>query len=139
MKRISLTFSAMQPSAVVKLLWFSKSTNSFLTNPLRIRLNLKRQVFYKTVFQLLVGCIIIGESFSHHRRLFPFFLVKSLNNRPRYFAERLHLAMKGFGTDDDALIRIIVSRCEIDLGNIIFEYERIYDKTLFSAVKVNPY
>lgn len=47
--------------------------------------------------------------------------------------------MKGLGTDDDTLIRIIVSRCEIDLVNIIFEYERIYGKSLFSAVKVKNY
>ena len=34
--------------------------------------------------------------------------VKTVHNRPNYFAERLHAAMKGIGTDDDALIRIIV-------------------------------
>ncbi|XP_046650091.1 annexin A4-like isoform X1 [Daphnia pulicaria] len=62
-------------------------------------------------------------------------IVKSVNNRALYFAERLHRAMKGLGTDDNSLIRIIVSRCEIDLLNIMFEYERIYGKTLFSAVK----
>ncbi|XP_057371032.1 annexin B10-like isoform X3 [Daphnia carinata] len=62
-------------------------------------------------------------------------MVKTVHNRPAYFAERLEVAMKGLGTDDDALIRIIVSRCEIDLANIKFEYERINGRTLLSAVK----
>lgn len=62
-------------------------------------------------------------------------IVKTVNNRPMYFAERLYTAMKGLGTDDDALIRIIVSRCEIDLANIKYEYERVYGKTLHSVVK----
>jgi annexin A7/11 len=60
-------------------------------------------------------------------------------NRPAFFADRLEHAMKGLGTNDDALIRIIVDRCEIDLANIKLEYERIYLKTLISSVKVNGY
>jgi len=62
-------------------------------------------------------------------------LVKTMDNRAQYFAERLEAAMKGWGTDDTALIRIIVSRCEIDLGNIKHQYERLYGRTLLSAVK----
>lgn len=62
-------------------------------------------------------------------------IVKTVHNRPRYFSERLHLAMKGLGTDDEALIRIIVSRCEIDLANIKYEYEKDHGKTLLSVVK----
>ena len=64
--------------------------------------------------------------------------VKTMDNRAQYFAERLEAAMKGWGTDDTALIRIIVSRCEIDLGNIKHQYEKLYGKTLLSAVKVSP-
>lgn len=62
-------------------------------------------------------------------------IARRAESLPRYFAERLKEAMKGVGTDEDALIRIIVSRSEIDLGAIRKEYMALYHKTLESAVK----
>ncbi|KAK3508673.1 hypothetical protein QTP70_003315 [Hemibagrus guttatus] len=57
-------------------------------------------------------------------------LVKAAWNKPAYFAERLHLAMKGLGADCGTLIRIIVSRSEVDLQKILQEYKRMYGKPL---------
>ena len=37
----------------------------------------------------------------------------SAKNRPEYFADKLYHAMKGAGTHDSTLIRIIVSRSEV--------------------------
>lgn len=43
--------------------------------------------------------------------------------------------MDGAGTDDLTLIRIIVTRSESDLQHVKKEFERLYDRTLLSAVK----
>ncbi len=40
-------------------------------------------------------------------------LVMCVRSRPEYFAEKLYKSMKGAGTDDDTLVRIIVSRSEV--------------------------
>ncbi|KAL2100375.1 hypothetical protein ACEWY4_004769 [Coilia grayii] len=57
-------------------------------------------------------------------------LVKCAWNKPAYFAEKLHLAMKGFGTNEATLTRILVSRSEVDLKKILLEYKRMYSRTL---------
>jgi annexin A7/11 len=62
-------------------------------------------------------------------------IVECVQSPPAFFAKRLQKSMEGMGTRDNDLIRIIVSRSEIDLGTIKQEYERIYDRTLLSAVK----
>ncbi|XP_037025607.1 annexin B10-like [Bradysia coprophila] len=62
-------------------------------------------------------------------------IVECVQSPAAFFARELHEAIDGLGTDDSTLIRIIVSRSEIDLGSIKAEYERIYDRTLLSAVK----
>lgn len=63
--------------------------------------------------------------------------VECVQSPPAFFAKRIYDAVNGVGTDDNTLIRIIVSRSEIDLGTIKQEFERIYDKTLESYVAVS--
>lgn len=40
-------------------------------------------------------------------------VAQSVMNRPKYFAEKLRDSMKGLGTDEKTLIRIIASRAEV--------------------------
>ena len=56
-------------------------------------------------------------------------------NRAEFFAQRLHLCLRGLGTKDRNLIRIIVTRCDIDLGNIKREYEKLFGKSLQADVQ----
>ncbi|XP_049604902.1 annexin A13 [Syngnathus scovelli] len=62
-------------------------------------------------------------------------LVRVAKNPQLYFARRLHDAMKGAGTDEDTLIRIIVCRSEYDLETIKEMYLEKYDVSLKDALR----
>ncbi|GCC35348.1 hypothetical protein chiPu_0013831, partial [Chiloscyllium punctatum] len=62
-------------------------------------------------------------------------IVRNIKNMPGFFAERLYKSMKGAGTDDKTLIRIMVSRSEIDLMNIRHEFKELYDASLYSFIE----
>lgn len=62
-------------------------------------------------------------------------VVKSIRSIPAYLAETLYYAMKGAGTDDQTLIRVMVSRSEIDLYNIRKEFRKNFSTSLYSMIK----
>ncbi|KAM6568061.1 hypothetical protein CsatB_016046 [Cannabis sativa] len=61
-------------------------------------------------------------------------ILRCAENPPKYFAKVLYKAMKGFGTNDTTLIRVIVTRTEIDMQYIKAEYLKKYKKPLNDAV-----
>ena len=56
-------------------------------------------------------------------------------NMPEYFAKRIRDAVEGVGTKDKQLIRVIVSRCEIDLGAIKQAYFNLYNRDMVNDIR----
>ncbi|XP_067103465.1 annexin A6 isoform X1 [Osmerus mordax] len=96
----------------------------------------------RRVFQEFVRCSnkdieqIIKKEMSGDVKNAMFGIVRSVKNQPSYFADRLYKAMKGLGTDDRALIRIMVSRCEIDMFNIRKEFKDTHEASLHEFIQV---
>ncbi|XP_018415409.1 PREDICTED: annexin A9 [Nanorana parkeri] len=61
--------------------------------------------------------------------------VAVIKDTPLYFADKLNNVMKGVGTDDKALSRILISRSEEDLLSIRVAYRRKYGKSLYSTIQ----
>uniref|UniRef100_A0A665W5W2 Annexin n=1 Tax=Echeneis naucrates TaxID=173247 RepID=A0A665W5W2_ECHNA len=95
----------------------------------------------RKVFQEFVKCSnkdieqIIKKEMSGDVKNAFYAIVRSVKNQPSYFADRLYKAMKGLGTDDRALIRIMVSRSEIDLFNIRKEFKETHDASLHEFIQ----
>lgn len=62
-------------------------------------------------------------------------IVRSIKNKASFFAERLYKSMKGAGTDDRTLTRILLSRSEIDLMNVRHEFKEMYEASLYSFIE----
>ncbi|XP_066456728.1 annexin A7 isoform X2 [Eleutherodactylus coqui] len=77
---------------------------------------------------------VIGREFSGHIEDGLKAILQCALNRQAYFAERLYKSMKGAGTKDCTLIRVIVTRSEIDLVQIKQAFAQMYQKSLASMV-----
>nr|XP_019937972.1 PREDICTED: annexin A3 [Paralichthys olivaceus] len=62
-------------------------------------------------------------------------VVKCVKNVPAYLAELLFKSMKGAGTTESIITRIIVSRSEIDLLDIRAEYKKLFGYSLYSQLE----
>ncbi|XP_014883281.1 annexin A11a isoform X1 [Poecilia latipinna] len=94
-----------------------------------------RTVFYE--YQKMCGRDIeksISREMSGDLESGMLAVVKCIKNTPGYFAERLYKSMKGAGTKDRTLIRIMVSRSEIDMLDIRQEYVKNYGKSLYTHI-----
>ncbi|CAG2243687.1 Annexin A11,Annexin A13,Annexin A7,Annexin A8,Annexin-B12,Annexin A8-like protein 1 [Mytilus edulis] len=62
-------------------------------------------------------------------------LVTVVEDPVGFYADRLSRAFSGLGTNDSMLIRIVVSRSEIDLAEIKVKYKEVSGKTLRSSIE----
>jgi len=61
-------------------------------------------------------------------------VVRCIKDKPSQFARVLYKSMKGMGTEDDSLIRVVVSRAEIDMVQIKEAFQNEYGKSLASFI-----
>ena len=77
----------------------------------------------------------IKKEFSGNAEKTLLSVLKAVMDPAAYFAERLYKAMKGLGTNDKVLMRVIITRDEIDMDQIRSCYQSLYHKTLVEAVR----
>lgn len=64
-------------------------------------------------------------------------VMRIARNPAQYWAKRLHETMQGAGTHDRSLVRIMVSRSEIDMMDIKLEFQRMFGKNLESFIRAD--
>ncbi|CAH1119109.1 unnamed protein product [Phaedon cochleariae] len=77
----------------------------------------------------------IKSQFSGISQLGFLAIVHNIKNQPLFFAKMLNKSMKGLGTRNRQLIRLMTTRCEIDMEDIAREYEAKYGESLIDAIK----
>jgi annexin A7/11 len=77
---------------------------------------------------------VVKEETSGHYKKGLTAIIQSVKCRPMFFAERLYKSMKGMGTKDSTLIRIVISRSELDMVQIKACFLEKYHQTLYKFI-----
>jgi hypothetical protein len=77
----------------------------------------------------------INKEFSGHVKELLHSIVYAIISPSEYFATRVEKAIKGWGTNDNVLIRILVTRDEIDMPQIKQYYKQLYGRDMLEAIK----
>ena len=62
-------------------------------------------------------------------------IVHAVINPSEYFAKRINEAIKGIGTNENLLIRVVVTRGEIDMPLIKQYYKKLFNKDMIEDIK----
>ena len=77
----------------------------------------------------------INKEFSGNTKKAIRSIVYATISPSEYFATRVKDAIKGFGTNDHLLIRVLVTRDEIDMPQIKQYYKQLYGKDMIEDIK----
>ena len=77
----------------------------------------------------------INNEFSGDVKKLLTAIVYAVISPSEYFATRVNKAVKGLGTNDKMLIRVIVTRSEIDMPQIRQYYKQLYGKDMIEDIK----
>ncbi|CAH8598593.1 unnamed protein product [Schistosoma guineensis] len=109
-----------------------KRITRVICNRTPYQLYLTSEIYFKMYGKTLLEHIE-SETSGDYRKLLVAILRYAID-RPGLIAEWLHDSMAGLGTKDYALMRLLITRSEIDLQDIMNSYESIYGKSLLNAV-----
>ena len=77
----------------------------------------------------------VDSEFSGDIKKLLYTVVQGLLNPSEYFATRVRKAVKGLGTNDKTLIRVLISRDEVDMPQIKAEYQRLYGRNMMGDIR----
>ena len=77
----------------------------------------------------------IDNEFSGDTKKLLKAIVYAVISSSEYFATRVNKAVKGWGTNDNMLIRVLVTRDEIDMPQIKQYYKQLYGKDMLEDIK----
>ena len=77
----------------------------------------------------------INKEFGGNMKKLLNTIVYAIISPSEYFATRVKAAIKGFGTNDSLLIRILVTRDEIDMPQIKQYYKQLYGNDMIADIK----
>ena len=91
------------------------------------------QLYYKLTKHTLLQAV--EKEFSRDSKKCLIAIIYALLNPSEFFAKCINKSVKGLGTDNNTLIRILVTRDEIDMPQIKLFYKQLYKKDMIEDIK----
>ena len=106
---------------------------AYFTQKTQVEFQLISQYYYKLSGQTIMQ--LVEKEYSGDLKKCLKGIIYALLSPSEYFANKINKAISGIGTNDDMLIRIIVSREEIDMYRIKKYYKQIFKKDMIEDIK----
>lgn len=91
------------------------------------------QLYYKITKKTILETV--KKEFSGDSKQALVGIIYAMISPSEYFAKKINKAVKGLGTDNTTLIRVLITRDEIDMPQIKQYYKQMYKKDMIEDIK----